>query len=610
MARYAFRPHRPPPISGWRRAWHWDRRLPRPLLILLVLDLLLLAPIPFLLPAAWNEAGGPAPARPGLAPLVPRLSGGLAPAEQPASARPQDHSVAEAPGSPPLLIDPLRLQDASFADANTVAAILAHRSPELAAQTIAIGGGLEQPTASVLTGQALRWNLNPLVLLALLETQTLSTGAALSPTLDLAMRGPATQGVPGAGLGRQITWAATELRAGLLEPISSTLTLADGATYRPPARLDQANYALLRLLAHTHSAAELDELLGDGPRSWGAIASRVMGDPRSQQRLQVLDTPFLRQPFAGAVRPIARFDHQYPIMRPDGVVLGNDRTVVLGYDGHNGWDYQLADDAPVLAAATGRVLFAGWMDNECATPAGVVVLQHANGYRTAYWHLGRVDVAPGDQLAAGSQLGLAGRSGCAAETHLHFSVQRLGRDVDPAGWCQLEPDPWAAHPAGAPSRWLWADQPDPFALSGPVLVADDSDAAATLILGDDWRLANAGNYGSSRWTIAGPDQAAAMIWRPATPLGGVYEVSVFVPNLATDAGVGYYHITHSAGDTMIAVDQARHAGSWVRLGAYAFGPGQTARISLRGAESAPGAALWFDAVALQPQAARSAQLGE
>jgi hypothetical protein len=101
-----------------------------------------------------------------------------------------------------------------------------------------------------------------------------------------------------------------------------------------------------------------------------------------------------------------------------------------------------------------------------------------------------------------------------------------------------------------------------------------------------------------------------MIWRPATPLGGVYEVSVFVPNSATDAGVGYYHIAHSAGDTTVAVNQARHAGSWVRLGAYSFGPGQTARISLLAAESTPGAALWFDAVALQPQASRSAQPGE
>ncbi|HYF64556.1 MAG TPA: peptidoglycan DD-metalloendopeptidase family protein [Herpetosiphonaceae bacterium] len=607
MARYAFRPHLPAPASGWRRAWNWDRRLPRPLLILLLLDLLLLAPIPFLLPAAWNEpAAAPEPA--GLAPLVPRLSGGLAPAAAPPAERPQENSLAEAPAAPPLLIDPVRLQDASFADANTVAAILAHLAPDLAGRMVAIGGGLEQPVASVLTGQALRWNLNPLVLLALLETQggLLSPAAPPTATLDLAMRGPSER----SGLGPQITWAATELRAGLLEPISPAMTLADGSIYTATATLDQANYALLRLLARTHSAAELDALLGAGPRSWAAIARRVMGDPRSQQRLRVIDAPFLRQPFAGPVRPIARFDHQYPVMRPDGAVVGNDQGNALGYDGHNGWDYELAAGAPVLAAATGRVLFAGWMDNECATPAGVAVMQHANGYRTAYWHLERVDVGPGDELAAGAQLGLAGHSGCAVEPHLHFSVQRLGRDVDPAGWCQAGPDPWAGHPAGASSRWLWADQPDPCALSGPVLVADDSDAAATLILGEDWRLSTAGNYGGSRWASAGPDQAAAMIWRPATPLGGRYEVSVFVPNTAADAGVGYYHVAHGSGEATVAVAQSRHAGSWVRLGVYGFGPGQTARISLRASESTPGAQLWFDAVALQPESAGQSGSGE
>lgn len=587
------------PARMMRRAWRWDARLPRPLLLLLLLDLALLLPIPFMLPTILAES---APslvayqpqALPPLLPLLGSDGGSLAPI--PATA-PLPRSAIEVATTPPLLLDAVRLQDASFADTNTVAALLAHLAPKLATHSIDVGGGLQQPLASVLTGQALRWNLNPLVLLALLETQNqlFSTVEPATTTLELALRGPSSE----RGLGAQITWAALELRAGLSEPISTTLMLADGTIFPTPANLDQANYALLRFLARSHTANELDELLGVGSDSWLAAAGRVMGDPRTAARVRVDDTPFLQRPFTGAIRPIARFDHNYPLIQRDGVMLGNDPSTILGYDGHNGWDYQLDAGAAVLAAATGRVVWAGWMDNDCATPAGVVVLAHANGYRTTYWHLARVDVAVGDALLNGTPLGLVGNSGCAVEDHLHFGVQRLGRDVDPAGWCQATPDPWAAHPVGATSRWLWLDQADPCALANDVIVADDSDAATTLIVGENWRVSNTGNYGGARWTKSSITNDAALTWRPATPIAGRYHVHVFIPNTAGAAGLAPYHISHADGETTVAINQRDHLGSWVSLGTYRFGAGQTARITLRAADGTLGDALWFDAIALQ-----------
>ena len=45
--------------------------------------------------------------------------------------------------------------------------------------------------------------------------------------------------------------------------------------------------------------------------------------------------------------------------------------------------------------------------------------------------------------------------------------QYLGRNIDPYGWCSGEPDPWALHPAGAPSAWLWVDRPSPCGPSPP-----------------------------------------------------------------------------------------------------------------------------------------------
>jgi len=96
----------------------------------------------------------------------------------------------------------------------------------------------------------------------------------------------------------------------------------------------------------------------------------------------------------------------------------------------------------VSAAAAGTVVFAGEQGGYGQT----VVLQHADGLRTRYAHLSAVLVNPGDRIEAGADLGLAGRSGRATGTHLHFEVTRDGRAVNPAdaGLSPLKPRPRVA----------------------------------------------------------------------------------------------------------------------------------------------------------------------
>ncbi len=576
-----------------RRAWRWDSRLPRPILFLLIVDLLLLLPIPFLLLHGLQRAPAPqgalAPVAPPPAPLQPVLAAPPRPAAQPSSG-----DARETTADLPLLIDPIRLQDASGYDTNRVAALLAVHSPSLASVQVDVGGGVQQSLASVITGQALRWNLNPAVVLSLVELQTRTLTEPISQPLRLDLGGPATaQGLPA-----QIEWLALELRAGLLEPIAAAVPLRDGTLWPVAAGIDQANYALLRFLALTRSRPQLERVLGAEADSWVAVASRVMGDPRAPTLVLVHDMPLLTQPFTGPLRPIARFDHQYPLVAQDDVMLGNDSVYTLGYDGHNGWDYQLAPQTAILAAATGHVLFAGWMDNGCATAAGVVVIEHSGGYRSSYWHLSRIDVAPGADVAQGAPLGLNGSTGCASAPHLHFSVQRLGRDVDPAGWCQPWPDPWAAHPAGAPSRWLWLDQADPCALNQQALIVDDGDPTAVLLQGAAWQPSRQGNFGSAHWAMCAEGCLAR--WRPSIALAQRYQLLVFVPNTATAAGTGVYRIEHADGVSAVHIDQAASAGSWVNLGTYRFLAGQSSQVTLVSAVS--GQTVWADALAWVPTA--------
>jgi murein DD-endopeptidase MepM/ murein hydrolase activator NlpD len=104
---------------------------------------------------------------------------------------------------------------------------------------------------------------------------------------------------------------------------------------------------------------------------------------------------------------------------------------------HNGVDLGIPQGTPLFAAAPGVVHSA---DGTCRnkTSGGYVTLKHADGSRTSYVHLSRVDVRPGQQVERWTQIGLSGgRKGspCAGRStgpHLHFIVRPDGKNsVDP-----------------------------------------------------------------------------------------------------------------------------------------------------------------------------------
>ncbi len=67
----------------------------------------------------------------------------------------------------------------------------------------------------------------------------------------------------------------------------------------------------------------------------------------------------------------------------------------------------------------------------------LVLVKHADGWVTAYGHLGRVDVKMQQKVVQGQQLGMAGQSGGVSEPQLHFEVRyapsptERARPVDP-----------------------------------------------------------------------------------------------------------------------------------------------------------------------------------
>ncbi|HOX19058.1 MAG TPA: M23 family metallopeptidase, partial [Spirochaetales bacterium] len=96
---------------------------------------------------------------------------------------------------------------------------------------------------------------------------------------------------------------------------------------------------------------------------------------------------------------------------------------------HNGIDIVAAKGTRAGAAMDGRVADAGFN----TVYGNYVILSHADGYQTWYAHLDKILVTKGQYLYQGAAVGLVGNTGVSTGTHLHFSVFRYGKAIDPLG---------------------------------------------------------------------------------------------------------------------------------------------------------------------------------
>lgn len=174
------------------------------------------------------------------------------------------------------------------------------------------------------------------------------------------------------------------------------------------------------------------------------------------------------------------------------------RCGALSYDGHKGTDFALRDEAAmragvaVRAAAPGivRGMRDGMPDTGLrgAQPGDIagrecgngVVIAHDDGWETQYCHMrqGSIAVRQGEQVARGQTLGLVGLSGNTEFPHLHLSVRRGSKVIDPF----LGDEPFGACRTSARALWdaatraALAYQPIAIYNAGFSGVAPDADA--------------------------------------------------------------------------------------------------------------------------------------
>jgi murein DD-endopeptidase MepM/ murein hydrolase activator NlpD len=96
---------------------------------------------------------------------------------------------------------------------------------------------------------------------------------------------------------------------------------------------------------------------------------------------------------------------------------------------HDGVDYAMPVGTPVRTVGPGLVTFAGYTHGGGNT----VCVAHEDNYESCYLHLSRIfDTVRTDAPVAERQvLGLSGNTGNTTAPHLHFSLKRFGRYVNP-----------------------------------------------------------------------------------------------------------------------------------------------------------------------------------
>ncbi|MEQ8839622.1 MAG: peptidoglycan DD-metalloendopeptidase family protein [Acidimicrobiales bacterium] len=97
---------------------------------------------------------------------------------------------------------------------------------------------------------------------------------------------------------------------------------------------------------------------------------------------------------------------------------------------HYGIDFNASTGDPIVAAASGTVISAGWMNGY----GNVVVISHGDGFTTLYAHQSEILVSAGATVSGGDTIGRVGSTGFSTGPHLHWEIRVDGVAVNPANY--------------------------------------------------------------------------------------------------------------------------------------------------------------------------------
>jgi murein DD-endopeptidase MepM/ murein hydrolase activator NlpD len=190
-----------------------------------------------------------------------------------------------------------------------------------------------------------------------------------------------------------------------------------------------------------------------GVAEGGASAARGSGGPLQvmdevgmaavEARAAQLETE-LRN-YEAALREKSQVPSIWPVEGDVTDSFGGRRNPFGGgsYEFHSGQDINAERGAPVVSAAVGTVVFAGWYGGY----GQLITIDHGGGLTTRYAHLSKMEVSVGQQVAQGQLIGEVGSTGRSTGPHLHYEVRLHDEAVNPRAYMAPRGDRTAA--AGA-----------------------------------------------------------------------------------------------------------------------------------------------------------------
>lgn len=103
--------------------------------------------------------------------------------------------------------------------------------------------------------------------------------------------------------------------------------------------------------------------------------------------------------------------------------------VLKKYRAHLGVDYAARRGTPIVAAGSGRIIFAG----RTRGYGNLIKIRHTDGYMTLYAHQKsfRRGIRKGKYVKKGQTIGYVGSTGLSTGPHLHFGLYKHGRAINP-----------------------------------------------------------------------------------------------------------------------------------------------------------------------------------
>ncbi|BAU10263.1 peptidase M23 [Leptolyngbya sp. NIES-3755] len=170
----------------------------------------------------------------------------------------------------------------------------------------------------------------------------------------------------------------------------------------------------------------LERMLADAPKPKTQVVAAAPAGSESY-------APILRSPVGKTVSPnlpsLGRPDSYMPGQRFNGYIWPAKGVLTSPYGWrwgrmHRGIDIAAPVGTPIMAAAPGKVVTAGWNDGGYGN---LVEVKHADGSVTLYAHNSRILVRVGQQVRQGQQIAEMGSTGFSTGPHSHFEVHLPGR---------------------------------------------------------------------------------------------------------------------------------------------------------------------------------------